>query len=96
MTRQARAQRVGVKGGVWGGGKGTDNRVILRARHSALGGLVVLEYKNTRKNTDKLLLHVNGQRSDMQTYAEVSTFMDNLSLYLKVNPDFFFFLSEIR
>lgn len=27
----------------------------------------------------------------MQTYAEVSTFMDNLSLYLKVNPDLFIF-----
>ncbi len=24
----------------------------------------------------------------MQTYAEVSTFMDNLSLHLKLNPDF--------
>lgn len=30
----------------------------------------------------------------MQTYAEVSTFVDNLSLHLKLNPEFFiiFFL----
>lgn len=73
MTRQARAQSVG--------GKRTDNRVILRARHSAsrVSNVRVQKHENTRKP----LLHVNGQRSDMQTYAEVSTFMDNLSLYLK-------------
>lgn len=30
----------------------------------------------------------------MQTYAEVSTFMDNLSLNLELNPDLF--LSNVR
>ena len=36
----------------------------------------------THKNTCKLLLHASAQKSDMHTYEKVSTFMDNLSLYL--------------
>lgn len=46
---------------------------------TARPGLVMLEYKNTRTHT-KASTARHGQRSDMQTYAEVSTFMDNLSL----------------
>lgn len=34
------------------GGKRTDNRLILRSRHTVHRGLVMLEYKNTQKHRE--------------------------------------------
>lgn len=78
MTIQARAQRMGER---------TDNRLILRARHSAprVSNVIVEKHTNTRKP----LLHVRGVICKlMQRWVHSWTISD-------LNPDiivFFFYL----